>query len=283
MTELYTSICLLFRHNAYTILMSKKTGEFIRSLRVTKGLSQLEVSNEIGVSRSSYIAIEHGARELQLGEAKNIASIFGVTLDELLKGTKDESEVVLERKKSHVMTTKKETERISVPREQVKKFKEVFLYILHKAGGKPNIGQTAIYKLLYFIDFDYYEKFEEQLIGARYMKNTHGPTPVAFKKILAELEEEGKVEEIKSKFYKYDQTKYLINPAVTPDLSSLSAQELAHIDWEIDRLSNLTAKQLSELSHLDTPWKVAGEKDTLDYEYVFYRPKETSVREYESL
>ena len=263
--------------------MSKKTGEFIRVLRMDKGLSQLEVSKEIGISRSSYIGIEQGIRELQLSEAKSIAAIFGVSLDELLKGERTDREVVLGSKKPQAVVHKKESERISVPREQVKKFKEVFLYILQKAGGKPNIGQTAIYKLLYFIDFDYYEKYEEQLIGARYMKNTHGPTPVAFKKILTELEGEGKVEEIKSKFYKYDQTKYLINPAITPDLSTLSAQELAHIDWEIDRLSSLTAKQLSELSHLDTPWKVAGEKDTLDYEYVFYRPKETSVREYEQL
>ena len=262
--------------------MTKKTGEFIRSLRIDKKLSQLEVAGEIGISRSSYISIEQGTRELQLTEAKNIASMFSVTLDDLLRGENTDREVMLADKPSKT-STKKETERISVPREQIKKFKEVFLYIIQKAGGKPNIGQTAIYKLLYFIDFDYYEKYEEQLIGARYMKNTHGPTPVAFKKILTELEQEGKVEEIKSKFYKYDQTKYLINPAVTPDLSVLSAQELAHIDWEIDRLSSLTAKQLSDLSHLDTPWKVAREKDELDYEYVFYRPKETSVREYEPL
>ena len=43
---------------------------------------------------------------------------------------------------------------------------------------------TVLYKLLYFIDFDYYEKFEEQLVGATYIKNHFGPTPVEFKKIV---------------------------------------------------------------------------------------------------
>ncbi|MDA2922939.1 Panacea domain-containing protein, partial [Patescibacteria group bacterium AH-259-L07] len=150
-------------------------------------------------------------------------------------------------------------------------------------GGQPNIGQTALYKLLYFIDFDYYEKYEEQLIGAKYIKNRHGPTPVAFAKIITELEKEGKIETIKSKFYTREQTKYLTNPANMLDVSELSAQELAHIDWEIDRFGDMTAVQISALSHLDTPWIAAKDKQSLEYEHVFYRPDETSVRQYEPL
>ena len=73
--------------------------------------------------------------------------------------------------------------RISDPQKNLEKFKEVFLYILNKVGSKPNIGETVIYKLLYFIDFNFYEKYEEQLIGAAYLKNRFGPTPVEFKKI----------------------------------------------------------------------------------------------------
>jgi hypothetical protein len=45
----------------------------------------------------------------------------------------------------------------------------------------------------------------------------------------------------------------------------------------------MTAKQISALSHKDTPWLVAKDKEQLDYEYVFYRPEETSVREYEQI
>jgi hypothetical protein len=55
-------------------------------------------------------------------------------------------------------------ERISVPAENVEKFKQALLYITQKIGALPNVGQTVLYKILYFCDFDYYEKFEEQLI-----------------------------------------------------------------------------------------------------------------------
>ena len=38
-----------------------------------------------------------------------------------------------------------------------KKLKNVILYILEKCAGKPNVGETVLYKLLYFIDFDNFE------------------------------------------------------------------------------------------------------------------------------
>ena len=45
----------------------------------------------------------------------------------------------------------------------------------------------------------------------------------------------------------------------------------------------MTATQISELSHLDPPWIAAKDKEHLEYEHVFYRPRLTSVREYEEL
>ena len=264
--------------------MATKYASFLKKLRTEKGFSQEEIAKELKISRSSYINIEQGKKELSLVEADNIARVFGISIDDLLNGHVNNEEIILKKSRNE-KEAKKEIlkDRIHVPQENVEKFKQVLLYILAKVGGKPNIGQTVLYKLLYFIDFDYYEKYDEQLIGARYIKNTHGPTPIIFPKIIKELEIEGKIEAIKSKFYKYDQTKYLINPKTNVDLSLLSAQELSHIDWELERLSDMTAKKISELSHIDTPWKIAKEKEQLKYQFAFYRPDETSVGDYEPL
>jgi transcriptional regulator with XRE-family HTH domain len=267
-------------------IMSHTSFTLIRALREERGFSQLEIAGKLGISRSSYIAFEQGKRELTLTEANELANLFQISLSDIQAGTITSTEIVFEKTKKQKKIQKISDaveERISVPQERVEKFKQVLLYILSKVGGKSNIGQTVLYKLLYFIDFDYYEKYEEQLIGARYMRNTHGPTPVAFAKIIKELEDAGKIETIKSKFYKYEQTKYLVNPNDTIDLSGLSGTDVAHIDWELARLSDMTATQISALSHKDTPWKIAKEKEYLDYELVFYRPEETSVRVYEPL
>ncbi len=263
--------------------MVKDLYKKLKILREQRKLSQEYIANKIGLSRPTYMQIEKGEREITISEAKKLAEIFDVSLESLLS-EKEESLPMVELKKGKRKKAAQKSEiRISVPQEKAEKFEQVLLYILSKIGGKPNIGQTVLYKLLYFIDFDYYEKYEKQLIGAKYIKNTHGPSPVMFNKIIERLERESRIEKLKSKFYKYEQTKYLVNPKKPVDVSSLSAQELAHINWEIDRLGDLTATQISALSHIDTPWVAAKDREALEYEHVFYRPDETSVREYEEL
>ena len=171
--------------------------------------------------------------------------------------------------------------RINIPQKHLEKFKQVFLYVLQKVGAKPNVGETVLYKLLYFIDFDFYEKYEEQLMGLTYLKNTHGPTPREFKVVVDEMVSEGLVDKASSKHFTYTQKKYL--PVVKPDLKLLNAAELAMVDSVLDRYSDHSATQLSQLSHEDTPWQMAEDKENIEYEYAFYRSERFSVREYDAL
>lgn len=241
---------------------------WIHTKRKELGLSQNAVAAVLSISRPTYLAIEKGERKPTAEEKALLARILGVSTAKLDKTT-------VQKPPTTALSIR------TIPAENVEKFKQTLLYIINKVGAKPNIGQTALYKLLYFIDFDYYEKFETPLIGATYIKNTYGPTPVSFAKIVREMEEAGQLVTIKSKHFNYDQTKYI--PAIEPDVSVLSGRELKHIDDEIKRLAHLTARDLSELSHMDTPWLVAPDKAVLDYEHVFYRGDETSVRDYGQL
>ncbi|MEK7175272.1 MAG: type II toxin-antitoxin system antitoxin SocA domain-containing protein [Patescibacteria group bacterium] len=250
---------------------------FLIELRNNQGISQAFVAEKIGVSRASYIEIEKGAKELTISQANKIAEIFNVTLIELISGK--QISCIKVSLKDNAEKKKKQEIRVDVPQKNLKKFKEVLLYVLEKVGSKSNVGMTVLYKLLYFIDFDYYEKFEEQLIGATYIKNHFGPTPVEFKKIVELMEIKGELETVKSKYFLHDQTKYL--PRREPDLSVLSANEIKHIDEVLVRLSDKNAKELSDYSHEDIPWLIAKENEIIKYEAVFYRTKETSVREYE--
>ena len=45
------------------------------------------------------------------------------------------------------------------------------------------------------------EKFEEQLIGAKYIKNHFGPTPIAFVKIVKEMEKDGDLAPVIKKYF----------------------------------------------------------------------------------
>ena len=256
--------------------------KFIQKLRKKHNLTQEFLASELNISRPTYLQIEQGKRDLTLTEARKLADVFGISFETFLQ-EKEETRIIVQIKDQQKKSKKAKDEiRISIPQKNVDKFRQVLLYILKKIGGKPNIGMTVLYKLLYFIDFDYYEKYEDQLMGLVYLKNSYGPTPLLFKDLIQEMIKKNEIEEIKSKFYKYPQVKYLINPLTEPNLSILNGQEKDHIDWELQRLSDLTANQLSDLSHKDVPWISAKNGKSLDYESVFYRSSETSVRKYDN-
>lgn len=250
----------------------------LKKLREEAKLSQNELAQKIGISRQSYIKYENLETKPTLEIIKKLAKFFDVNYACIID---NEMPIVysynIVRKKQ--ITEEKNDIRINIPIENIKKFKQVFLYILKKIGAKPNVGQTVLYKLLYFIDFDYYELFETQLMGLKYIKNKFGPTPIDFVKLTKEMENLGEIEEIKTKRFSHDMTKYL--PLIEPDLSLLSAQELTHIDKILEKHSDKSAKELSDFSHKDVPWISANDKEQIDYEAVFYRNEDTSVRKYD--
>ena len=253
--------------------------KFILEQRKKHNLTQDFLASKIGVSRPTYVQVEQGERDLTITEARKLADIFGIIFDDFVQ-SKDTSAIVEIKKGVKKAKEDKQEMRISVPQKNLQKFKEVLLYILSKVGGKPNVGEAVVYKLLYFIDFDFYEKFEEQLVGATYIKNHYGPTPVEFKTIIDDMIKNGEVVKVEGKYFNYPQRKYL--PIREPDLTKLKdARELRHIDEVIARLGDKNATELSEYSHEDTPWLVAKENQPLDYEAVFYRTPKTSVRNYD--
>lgn len=248
----------------------------IKKLRERDGLSQKDIAKAVGISRSAVSEIEAGSRRIYAEELVNLARAFSVSVDFLL-GLVNETKIHLEgrpkRKKKH-----KEL-RINVPQRNIEKFREVLLYILDKVGAKSNIGETVIYKLLYFIDFDYYEKYEEQLIGATYLKNHYGPTPVEFRDIVDKMIKDRDLVKIYKPYFEYQQKKYL--PLRAADLSKLSGREIELINDVLNRLSEMNAAQVSDHSHGDMPWQTAEDGDVINYEAVFYRTLAYSVRSYE--
>lgn len=232
----------------------------IRSARAALGMSQTDLAERLGISRPTLIKMEKGQRVVSIEEGEKLREILG----EATAAVADPSDL-----------------RINIPQKNVAKFRQVLLYVLGKTAAKPNVGQTVIYKLLYFIDLDYYEKYEEQLMGLTYIRNRFGPTPREFAQVVDEMKRDHAIEEVKSTYFTYEQRKFL--PVVNPNLKLLNAQELEMIDSVIDRYSDLSANELSALTHEDTPWLAAEEGQNIEYDHVFYRPQMLSVRQYPEL
>ncbi len=251
-------------------------GKRISELRKSKGLSQADLANSVDLSRTIITQIELGNRKLSVLELKKLSDSLLISIDRLLAENYKQEEISSENREHEV----EPFERVSVPILNVPKFKNILLYILEKCAGKSNMGETLLYKLLYFSDFNYYELYETHLSGAEYRKLPFGPVPQKLDSILASMITDNQLQRVKTNYHGFKQTRYL--PLEKPDLSTFNAGEKDIMDKVIDQYSDWSAKAISDYSHKDMPWLASEEGEIIDYELAFYREAPFSVRNHDN-
>lgn len=252
-------------------LTQKQIGERVKKARELSHLSQDALADAL---RLAVTQIENGQRKLSGQELMPCANILNFSLDDFT--ATNFLDRILDSQAQTLGTN--QTERISISGLRIDKFKTVLLYILERCSCKPNIGETALNKLLYFSNFNYYELYEEQLTGAEYKKLPFGPLPETIKEILNSLEVDGKLQRFSTLYYNFPQTRFM--PLQKADLTMLKASEVKVIDDVIERYNDWSASSLSDYSHKDMPWLSTEENELIDYELVFYREAPFSVRNY---
>jgi len=256
-------------------LLQKQIGKRITELRKMKGLSQEDLAKSVKISRPSLAQIELGNRGVNVFELQQLSLALSFSLDDFMSENFSVSQEVEGKAEAK---SEKTDERISIPTLQVRKFKNVLLYILERCAGKPNVGETVLYKLLYFSDFNYYELYEEHLTGAKYRKLPYGPVPQKLDTIIGQMMEKGMIQRIKTEYYDKMQTRYI--PLAKADLTELKASEKEVIDKVIEQMSDWSAFAISSYSHKDMPWLASKEGEEINYELAFYRDAPFSVRNY---
>jgi len=256
-------------------LSQKQIGQRITELRKRKGLSQEDLAKSIQISRPSLAQIELGNRGVDILELQKLSLVLSFSLDDFM--SKDFS-ANLETENKEKINVMKLEERISVPTLQVNKLKNVLLYILERCAGKPNVGETVLFKLLYFSDFNYYELYEEHMTGAQYRKLPYGPVPQNLDTIINQMIKKGQIQRVKTEYHGYPQTRYL--PLEKADLTALKASEKEILDRVIELMSDWSAAAISNYAHKDLPWEVTEEGQEINYELAFYREHPYSIRNY---
>jgi len=265
--------------NKEYMITQKDIGSRISSIRKAKGLTQEELGKILGISRPSVTQLESGNREVSAIELQKLATALQFSIDDFLSDNYTMAPYAyIEDSRISTAVEEPPAERISEPGLNTEKFKNVLLYILERSAGKPNVGETVLYKLLYFCDFNYYEIYETHLTGARYKKLSYGPVPHDMQSIISKMASSGQLQKVKSEYFGKPQTRLL--PLIKPDLTTFSAAEKDVIDSVINQMSDWSAKTISDYSHNDKPWRATELNDTIDYELAFYRSPPYSVRVY---
>jgi transcriptional regulator with XRE-family HTH domain len=252
-------------------------GKRISELRKQNGLSQDELAKLIRISRPSLAQIELGKRYLDVNELAALAKALGFSLDDFMSERFLLSEV---REPEVKYESPKTEERISVPELSIEKFKNVWLYLVERCAGKPNVGETVLHKLLYFADFNYYELYEEHLTGARYRKLPFGPVAKEAQTVINQMIADGQLKKINVEYHGLPQKRYV--PLEKADLKKISAAEIKVIDEVIQQMGDWNGSKISDYSHKDMPWMATTEGDYIDYNLAFYRELPYSVRNYDN-
>ena len=271
------------------------TGKLIKQKREAAGISLRRFALLISVDPSNWSKVERGVLPFSMSKSKTalIAKVLGIKkagkemldfMDSLaISQNRIPDDIVKEQTMPYSIKQKfkeiREEIRISAPGIKPEKFRNLLLYVLENCAGKPNVGETVLYGLLYFIDFNYYEIYEEQLSGAGYRKLGHGPVPFRIDKFLSEMESKEEILSITADYFGFPQKRFI--PLVKPDLTKLKASEKDVIDKTLGQLSDMNAKCIEEYSREDIPIKATKETGNIDYELVFYRVPPYSQRIYE--
>lgn len=231
----------------------------LKTLREENWYSQEQVSEMLGIKRPIVAQIEAWDRKVKPEELVKYSEILDISIDSILKSTK---------------FTDVKNENFDK-----KKFENLVLYILTRCWAKPNLWKIVLYKLLYFCDFNYFEKSWKYLTWISYIKLPMWPAPYHFDSIIDEMKDCGKIIWIMAKYYWRYQLRLI--PNIKFEDSAFSVEEKITIDEVIKELSDMNASEISEYSHWDAPRKNTEDMQIIDYNYVKSRTPEYSILEQE--
>lgn len=151
-----------------------------------------------------------------------------------------------------------------------KKYEQVILFFCSKLGGEVR-GKKKMAKLLYFADFDYFEKTEKSITGDTYRAFPMGPLPSALEKITADMiQKKMVVVESVAERDGYIPTE-IYRSTCAPDMEVFNDQEKKTLDQTVLKYGHLTGKQLEDISHAEAPYIGTELREEIPYELAFYR------------
>lgn len=212
--------------------MSIKYAPFIKDIRIKRGISQFEIAKKLGISRSSYIAVEQGKRELTLGEFEKLSEVLSVSLEDLERG--------------------------ELPNyEKYRRMIHAFLQL------NKSVPKTKLAKLLYFADFGWYYSHLESMSGMQYRKIQYGPVADTYFRLIDEMFDNGEIsiEQTENGAMLLSQTR----SGAKDNLSELSKEESRLIEKINERWKGKRTSDIVAFTHNQLPYMYAEDNEIVSY------------------
>jgi uncharacterized phage-associated protein len=152
-----------------------------------------------------------------------------------------------------------------------KKYKNVILFFAGKIKN-GTLGKLKMMKLLYFLDFDYFEKYGKSITNDQYLRFDNGPIPRMAEKILKEMNGRD-IKIIRKKIgFGYNDQQH-IESLKNFDIDLFSKEELLMMEEVANKWEKLSGVEMKNASHGEAPWIATPRNEVIDYNLAYYRNK----------
>src|SRR3989338_509566 len=152
-----------------------------------------------------------------------------------------------------------------------KKYKNAILFFAKKVQN-GTLGKLKLMKLLYYLDFDFFEKYGRSVTGDEYLRFEYGPVPHMGEKILKQMS--GKEIRItKRKIADGINDQIHIEAVKDFDVNVFTKEELLMLEEISVKLEKFTGTEMKNASHGEAPWIATKPDGIIDYNLAYYRNK----------
>lgn len=216
----------------------------LAELRKAYGLSQQDIAEAIGVTRTTVVAIEQGKRDMTSQELVSLADKLGVELQDLLNQ--------------------------EVP--DLDKYREMLIEAV-RASTKDSqpLPKTKLAKILYLADFAWFYNHLQPMSGMKYRRLEYGPVPDQYFRIVDELFTEGKIS-----IDSLSGGAQLISLSRTGEMARpqhLRKAELDLIRDVAERWRENTTEEIIDFTHSQLPWQICRPNEYIPYELITQEEK----------
>lgn len=160
---------------------------------------------------------------------------------------------------------------VKTPKINEKKYKNAILFFAKKIQN-GTLGKLKLMKLLYFLDFDFFEKYGRSVTGDEYLRFEYGPVPRMGEKILKKMSgNEIKITKRKMALGLNDQMH--IEALKDFDINVFAKEELLMLEEVADKWEKFVGAEMKNASHGEAPWIATKPNGVIDYNLAYYRNK----------
>lgn len=152
-----------------------------------------------------------------------------------------------------------------------KKYKNAVLFFATKIQN-GTLGKLKMMKLLYYLDFDFFEKYGRSITGDEYLRFEMGPVPRHAKKILEEMKD-ADIKISKRKIAAGYNDQEHIEALKEFDMNVFTKEELLMLEEVASKWEKFTGTEMKSATHGEAPWIATKPDDIIDYNLAYYRNK----------